>query len=108
MATRKPVSAPPQSPNLSAEQMRAAIPKLERRIKDLEDFDPRTIASRSDPKLNALDTKLLDAISDVFGSGTLEYHRFHLVRLTARDIALAHRSHCQKSSKAYSRAKSGK
>ena len=56
--------------------MRTAIPKLERRIKELEDFDPTSIQRRYDPRLEALENKLTDTISDVFGHGTIEYHRF--------------------------------
>ena len=76
MATRSKSPQQPQSANLSAEQMRAAMPKLERRIKDLEDFDPNSIRERGDPRLDALDTKLTDTIADVFGHGTIEYNRF--------------------------------
>lgn len=76
MATRKPASVSPQPANLSVEQMRSAIPKLERRIKDLEAFDPSTIQDRGDPRLEALERKLIDTIADVFGYGSVEYHRF--------------------------------
>jgi uncharacterized protein (TIGR02391 family) len=76
MAARKPSAAQPQSANLTPEQMRAAIPKLERRIKDLEDFDPNSLQQRSDPRLGALENKLTDTIADVFGHGTIEYNRF--------------------------------
>jgi uncharacterized protein (TIGR02391 family) len=76
MATRKTVPTQPQAANLTAEQMRAAIPKLERRIKDLEDFDPNSLQQRNDPRIEALQTKLTDTIADVFGHGTLEYKRF--------------------------------
>ena len=81
MATRKPTSVPPHSANLSAEQMRAAIPKLKRRIKDLEDFDPKSIQDRGDPRLEALESKLTDTMADVFGHGTIEFHRFSTERL---------------------------
>ncbi len=76
MATRNKAPQQPQRANLSAEQMRAAIPKLERRIKDLKEFDPNTIRERGDPRLEALETKLTDTIADIFGHGTIEYHRF--------------------------------
>ena len=71
-------SPPAQKPaaNLTAEQMRSAIPKLERRIKDLEDFDPSSIQQRIDPRLEALENKLIDTVADVFSYGTVEYNRF--------------------------------
>jgi len=76
MVTRKTAPAAPQAANLTAEQMRASIPKLERRIRDLEEFDPNSLQQRNDPRLDALENKLTDTISEVFGHGTLEYHRF--------------------------------
>lgn len=76
MATRSKAPQQPQPANLSADQMRAAIPKVERRIKDLEEFDPNSVRDRGDPRLDALETKLTDTISDIFGHGTIEYHRF--------------------------------
>jgi uncharacterized protein (TIGR02391 family) len=76
MATRKTAPQRPQSANLTPERMRAAIPKLERRIKDLEGFDPSSLRLRSDPRLEALETKLTDTIADVLGHGTIEYNRF--------------------------------
>ncbi|UGB45136.1 TIGR02391 family protein [Frateuria edaphi] len=76
MAARKSAAPAPQPANLTAEQMRSAIPKLERRIKDLEDFDPRSLKQRSDPRIEAIETKLADTISEVFGHGTIECHRF--------------------------------
>ncbi|CAN7257563.1 TIGR02391 family protein [Variovorax sp. LjRoot130] len=76
MATRKSAPAQPQSANLTSEQMRAAVPKLERRIRDLEEFDPNSLQQRNDPRLESLENKLTDTIAEVFGHGTVEYHRF--------------------------------
>ena len=75
MASKK---SPPQpaAANLSPEQMRSAIPKLERRIRDLEEFDPGSLTQRGDPRLESLETKLQDTVAEVFGFGTLEYNRF--------------------------------
>ncbi len=44
---------PPQNPQpaqLTAEERRAAIPKLKRRIEELNSFDPNSINDRSDPR----------------------------------------------------------
>lgn len=77
MATRKTAAARPESANLTADQMRSAIPKLERRIRDLEEFDPNTVRERSDPRIEAIEKKLTDTIAEVFGHGTVEFSRFH-------------------------------
>lgn len=76
MANRKLPVQQPVAANLSVEQMRAAIPKLERRIKDLEGLDSGSIKQRGDPRLEAIETKLQDTIAGVFGHGSIEYNRF--------------------------------
>jgi uncharacterized protein (TIGR02391 family) len=76
MVTRKSSAQSPQPANLTADQIRSAIPKLERRIKDLEGFDPQSLTQRNDPRLESLETKLTDTIAEIFGHGTIEYHRF--------------------------------
>ena len=76
MAGRKSPPPQPTAANLSAEQMRSAIPKLERRIRDLEEFDPDSLTQRGDPRLKALENKLEDTVADVFGHGSIEYNRF--------------------------------
>lgn len=76
MASRKMPPQQPSAANLSAEQMRSAIPKLERRIRDLEEFDPDSMTQRNDPRLDSLESKVKDTLADVFGEGTVEHNRF--------------------------------
>lgn len=76
MVGRKPTPPQPAPANLSAEQMRSAIPKLERRIRDLEEFNPDSISQRGDPRLEALENKLEDTVAGVFGHDTIEFKRF--------------------------------
>jgi uncharacterized protein (TIGR02391 family) len=66
----------PQSANLTVQQMKQAIPKLQRRIVELEAFDPDTISSRDDPRLDSIYNKLLSTIGDVFGRDTEEFHQY--------------------------------
>jgi uncharacterized protein (TIGR02391 family) len=76
MVTKKAAPAAPRPANLTPEQMRAAIPKLQRRIQDLEQFDPTSIRQRSDPRIDTLEKKLEGTIADVFGTGTIEHLRY--------------------------------
>lgn len=77
MAQRKqPSDQARQSAAMSLDQIREAIPKLERRIKDLMEFDPLTIGDRRDPRIGAIEKKLDDTLVDVFGPSSLEYERF--------------------------------
>lgn len=62
--------------HLSFEQMKASIPKIDRRITDLDAFDVNTITDRSDPRISTLGSKLDELLVSVFGSDTVEYKRY--------------------------------
>ncbi|MEQ6342940.1 MAG: nucleotide-binding protein [Gammaproteobacteria bacterium] len=62
--------------NLFVEQMRAAIPKLDRRIADLEDFDVATVSQRFDPVAATLAIKVNGTLQDILGHDTDEYRRY--------------------------------
>lgn len=73
MPTRR--TTEPKSANLSVAQMSAAIPKLDRRIAELEAFDVSTIQRRFDPALDALQTKVNSTLQEILGHDTVEYHQ---------------------------------
>jgi uncharacterized protein (TIGR02391 family) len=75
MAAKRPQPAQPKAANLTADQMQLAIPKLKRRIDELDAFDPGSISERFDPRIGALEAKLEDTLAGVFGEGTQEYNR---------------------------------
>lgn len=89
---RKAPSAQPLAANLTTEAMRVAIPKLRRRIEDLEAFDPKSVRSRSDPRIEALDKKLDHMIEDVFGANTTEYSRFRPAGLDSAGYVMGYNS----------------
>ena len=64
-------STRPQAPRLSASQMQTAISKLRRRVGDLEALDPKTVRSRSDPRVIALEASIEETLSDIFGHETI-------------------------------------
>jgi uncharacterized protein (TIGR02391 family) len=66
----------PQSANLSLQQMELAIPKLDRRIADLDAFDVNSVNDRSDPRIDALAKQLDGLLVSIFGAGTVEYKRY--------------------------------
>lgn len=76
MAGRKTTPPQPTPANLSTEQMRTAIPKLQRRIRDLEDFNPDDLIKRGDPRVHALERKIEDTVAEVFGNDSIEFRRF--------------------------------
>jgi predicted nucleotide-binding protein len=60
------------------EGMRAAIPKLERRIKDLESFDVGAIRERWDPITDGLVKKIDGTLQEILGHGTVEYNEYSI------------------------------
>ncbi len=78
--------------NLSAEQMKSAIPKLRRRIKELEEFDPDSITARSDPRISSLDVKIEDTLAEIFGVETSEALRFRSTSLDQAGINFMHQT----------------
>jgi uncharacterized protein (TIGR02391 family) len=70
----------PLAANLRPEQMRAAIPRLRKRIEELRAVDVSTIQDRGDPRLAALEQKVDATLRDIFGPNTVEYQEFGNVR----------------------------
>jgi uncharacterized protein (TIGR02391 family) len=73
---RSSQAPPPQTANLSAQQMREAIPRIQRRIEELRAFDINSVTERSDPRISVLSNKLESLLASVFGVGTVEFDRY--------------------------------
>lgn len=73
---RRPQPPQPQPANLSHQQMRAAIPKIDRRLTDLERLDIASIRERTDPRIGTLSNQLDTLLVSIFGAGTIEYERY--------------------------------
>jgi len=80
--------------NLSFQQMEAAIPKIDRRIADLDAFDVASVTDRSDARIDALEKSLDALLVSVFGAGTVEYQRHHwqVTRLDTASTNVMHRT----------------
>lgn len=80
--------------NLSYQQMEVAIPKIERRITDLEGFDVDSVNDRSDARIGALEKSLDALLVSIFGAGTVEYdrYRWQVTRLDTASINMMHRT----------------
>lgn len=77
--TRPPASPPllpPQAANLPVDQMRRGIDRLNRRITDLEAFDPQSVQKRWPPEVTALQSAIDEALTLAFGYQTIEYNRY--------------------------------
>lgn len=56
--------------------MEAAIIKIDRRVADLEAFNPSSMRDRADPELHALQQRLKSLVQDIFGHGSVEYGQY--------------------------------
>jgi len=73
---RRPAPPQPQRPLLTAQQKRRGIDRLQKRIKELEAFDPQTVPKRWSPEVTALQTAIDETLAAVFGHRTVEYNRY--------------------------------
>jgi uncharacterized protein (TIGR02391 family) len=64
--------------------MKAAIPKIDRRLDDVEKLLCTDITHLGDPRITALESKLDALLAEIFGVDTVEYDRFR------RDLASVH------------------
>lgn len=78
----------PQRANLTPDQMKVAIPKLQRRIAELKEIDINTIEERGEARFDAFEQKIDSTLVDIFGNNTVEYRRFSIDRLDTASINL--------------------
>ncbi|HSQ81156.1 MAG TPA: TIGR02391 family protein [Casimicrobiaceae bacterium] len=64
--------------HLTRSAMAAAIPVLERRIKELRSADPDCIVDRNDAYADSLHHKYDSTLIDIFGPATVEYKRYRM------------------------------
>jgi len=90
MASR-PASPPrPEPASLSIEQMRRGIERLNRRIVELEAFDPQAVRKRRPPEVTALQNAIDEALTTAFGHATIQYRRYvGAIRLDNGPMAIA-------------------
>lgn len=90
MARRTSVPPQPVSAVLTVDQMRLGVKRLQRRIDELEAFDPATIQRRFDPAVEGIEKGIEETLSTVFGHGTVEYIRYRsAARLDNGPISMA-------------------
>ena len=70
----------PQPAYLSVDQMKSATQKIERMIGRLNEFDPKTVEDRSDPRIEVLEAAVDSLLVSVFGANTLDYKRYRAAK----------------------------
>lgn len=88
MKKRQSSAERPQPADLNAAQIRAAIPKLERRLAELASVDFADIRERTDPRFDALQQKYDDTLVEVFRDNTIEYNRYRIASFDTSGISL--------------------
>jgi predicted nucleotide-binding protein len=68
--------SPPAERILTPAQMRLAIARFNRRITDLEAFDPTKVTDRRDPNITALAGSIGEALTETYGENTSAFRRY--------------------------------
>jgi len=66
----------PQRAALTGDQMKRGIVRIQKRIDDMEAFNPNSVQKRSSPEVRALEAAIDETLTAVFGHNTLEYNRY--------------------------------
>jgi Predicted nucleotide-binding protein containing TIR-like domain len=61
---------------LGLDEINRAVPRLEKRIADLEAFDPSKLQQRNAPEVVALQVAIEQTLTEVFGHDSFEYQRY--------------------------------
>lgn len=83
---RIPTRGQPRPASLSPLQMKGAMPKLTRRVTELQAIDVETIQDRGEPRIEALEQKIDDTLVEIFGNDTVEYERYRIGSLDSASI----------------------
>jgi predicted nucleotide-binding protein len=63
---------------LSADEMRAAVSRLSKRLEELDSFDVQSMKENRPPYLMALETSITRALVRAFGENTADFRRFQM------------------------------
>jgi uncharacterized protein (TIGR02391 family) len=85
MARRSTSRPEPGPANLSPQQMKEAIPRLERRFRKLEAVEIDTLDKQKEMDMDGLQRKVEETLVDIFGADTIEYRRYRVVSLYSPD-----------------------
>jgi predicted nucleotide-binding protein len=77
MASRRAPPPKVERPHHTAQQKLGDIRQLERRIKEVEEFDPNSVMKRfDDPRMATLETAIDETLSNIFGKDSNDYDRY--------------------------------
>lgn len=102
---RKTSSREPRQADLSAEKMKSALPKLRRRIAELENADVNSVVERGDIRFKALEQKYDSTLVSIFGEDTVEYKRYSIFSLDTAPINALYKTPINEIKEGYERGK---
>jgi len=85
--TKRSKPEAPKTIDLSPEQMKSAIPKLRRRIAELQEVDVNSIQRQGEARFEALEQKIDSTLVDILGNDTAEYQRFRVGMLDTAPLS---------------------
>jgi predicted nucleotide-binding protein len=66
----------PRPANLGLAEIKRVIPRLQKRVADLEAFDPSNLQERRAPEITALQASIDETLTNIFGRGSHEFRRY--------------------------------
>src|ERR1700730_9438603 len=72
-----------QLAHLSVGEMKGALPKLQRRINDINAIDPAQAVGTYTPEFSAIGQNANATLMEIFGSDSVEYERFKILSIYA-------------------------
>ncbi|MGO9600163.1 MAG: TIR domain-containing protein [Isosphaeraceae bacterium] len=75
MPSRRAPTLPQEAP-LTINQMKRGISRIQKRVEELELFDPETISERWGPEVKVLQTAIDETLAAVFGHDSVKYNRY--------------------------------
>ncbi len=66
----------PQDVPMTVDQMKQGIRRIQKRIVELEAFDPRMVSERYGPEVRPLQTAIEATLTAIFGPNTVKYNRY--------------------------------
>jgi hypothetical protein len=77
MARRTTAAPAPQPARLTAQAMRAGIARIQRRIEEVKQFNPQSVADQFNmPEVDGLSAAIDDALMRTFGVNTTDYNLY--------------------------------
>jgi len=83
---KMPQKNQPKIRPLLDDNLAEAIKKLDQQISDLEKYDVKAVTGRLDVNIKALEDRVNNTLSDIFGYNTSEYHKYSILTLDTLPI----------------------